>query len=228
MSTLANKIKLNKMKKSTHKYGKLAILLTIAVINTGCLIEDVVQPTQVDAGSTLTTIVTVSNALAENTTAHHGAMAVMVPDDWTYTSGSYTTTSATVASGVVFTGVFDGTVIDGNTYTFPTGAQAWAGFANEDVTIYPLSFPNGGTISFTGATAGTDADVYFRFEYNPYPDTEPSYNTAIVHVSEISQTSYSVEIPAQDAANTYSSFLLYVTTLDAPVTLTNVAVNGGQ
>ena len=35
---------------------------------------------------------------------------------------------------------------------------------------------------------------------------------------------YSVEIPAQDAAQTFSSFLLYVTTLDQAVTLTNVTV----
>ena len=66
-------------------------------------------------------------------------------------------------------------------------------------------------------------NVYFRFEYNPYPDTEPSFNTASVTVSGIAEASYSVDIPAQ-GANTYSSFLLYVTTLDAPVTLTNVAV----
>ena len=89
---------------------------------------------------------------------------VVPPTDWTLDNGIL------VASDVVFSCAFDGTVVDGNTYTFPTGAQPWAGFANEDVTIYPLSFPNGGTISFTGATAGTDADVYFRFEYNPYPD----------------------------------------------------------
>ena len=79
--TLANKIKLNKNIKSTHKYGKLAILLAIGVINTGCLIEDVVQPAQVDAGSTFSTTVTVSRADAE-ANPHPGAMAVMVPNAW--------------------------------------------------------------------------------------------------------------------------------------------------
>ncbi|MDP7027013.1 MAG: T9SS type A sorting domain-containing protein, partial [Candidatus Marinimicrobia bacterium] len=126
-------------------------------------------------------------------------------------------------TGVVFSGAFGGTVVDGNTYTNPTGSEGWAGFANEDVSIYPFSFPDGGEITFTGATSGTDVDVYFRFEYNPYPDTEPSFNTASVSVSGIAEASYSVDIPAQ-GANTYSSFLLYVTTPDAPVTLTNVAV----
>ena len=128
-------------------------------------------------------------------------------------------------TGVVFSGAFGGTGVDGNTYTNPTGSEGWAGFANEDTDLYPFSFSDGGEITFTGATAGTDADVYFRFEYNPYPDTEPSFNTAAVTVSGTDEASYSVEIPAQ-GANTFSSFLLYVTTLDAPVTLTNVAVTG--
>ena len=93
---------------------------------------------------------------------------------------------------VVFTGVFGGTSIDGNTYLNPTGAETWGGFANEDVSLYPLSFSDAGEITFTGATAGTDADVYFRFEYNPYPDTEPSFNTVEVTVSGTDETSYSV------------------------------------
>jgi len=128
-------------------------------------------------------------------------------------------------TGIVFSGSFGGTIVDTSTstYTFPTGAETWGGFANEDVSLYPFSFPNGGEISFTGSTAGADVDVYFRFEYNPYPDVEPSYNTATVTVSGTAESPYSVAIPAQ-GANTYSSFLLYVTTLDAPVTLTNVAV----
>jgi hypothetical protein len=131
--------------------------------------------------------------------------------------------SQTTNTNVVFSGVFGGTSIDGNTYLNPTGSEGWAGFANEDVSLYPLSFSDDGEIAFTGATAGTDTDVYFRFEYNPYPDTEPSFNTVAVTVSGTAEASYSVNIPSQ-GANTFSSFLLYVTTLDSPVTLTNVTV----
>jgi hypothetical protein len=126
-------------------------------------------------------------------------------------------------SDVVFSGTFGGATIDGFTYTNPTGSEGWAGFANEDVSLYPLSFSDSGEITFTGATAGIDADVYFKFEYNPYPDTEPSFATTSVTVTGTAEASYSVDIPAQ-GVNTYSSFLLYVTTLDAPVTLTNVTV----
>ena len=89
------------MKKiATLKETKMAILFLISLVSTACLIEEVEQPTQVNAGETFTTIVTVSNFQAEATNAHHGAMAVMVPDDWSYTSGSYTTTDD-VGSGAM-------------------------------------------------------------------------------------------------------------------------------
>jgi len=128
-----------------------------------------------------------------------------------------------IHSDVIFSGTFGGATLEGFSYTTPTGSEGWAGFANEDVSLYPLSFSDSGEITFTGATAGIDADVYFRFEYLPYPDTEPSFVTASVTVSGTVETSYSVDIPAQ-GDNTFSSFLLYVTTLDAPVTLTNVTL----
>jgi len=81
------------MKKiATLKGTKMAILFIISLASTACLIEEVEQPTQVNAGETFTTIVTVTAVGEEANNPHHGAMAVMVPDDWSYTSGSYETT----------------------------------------------------------------------------------------------------------------------------------------
>ena len=117
----------------------------------------------------------------------------------------------TTFSNIEFTGVFGGTFYEDGVYTNPTGSQAWGGFANEDVTLYPLSFVDGGSITFTGSTSEMGAaDVYFRFEYNPYPDTEPSFNTVSVTVTGEAGL-YSIDIPSQ-GSNTFSSFLLYVTT----------------
>ena len=95
--------------KATSKSGQLVALLSLAVIGTACLIEEVEQPAQVDAGGTFTTIVTVSDANAEPNNAHHGAMAVMVPDDWSYTSGSFTTTDD-VGSGAMLVDADNGSV----------------------------------------------------------------------------------------------------------------------
>ena len=125
--------------------------------------------------------------------------------------------------GIIFSGPFGGAIVEGETYTNPTGAEGWAGFANEDVSLYPFSFPYGGSVAFEAHTAGGDVDVYFRFEYNPYPDVEPSFNTQTVTISGSDPAFYEVPVPPQ-GDNTYSSFLLYVVTQDAPVTLKQVEV----
>ena len=128
---------------------------------------------------------------------------------------------------VYFTGVFDGTVVnEDGSYIMPTGSMPWAGFANEDVSLYPLTFGEGGTITFSGYTDGSSADIYFKFEKNPYPDTEPSFSTAIFTLGPES-SSYTVDIPSQGGF-TFSSFLLYVTTPDVSVTLNNVVVNSSD
>ena len=116
----------------------------------------------------------------------------------------------------VYDGIFDGTVY-AQTFTFPTGAQDWAGFANNNTSIYPLSYPNGGQVSFK-ATVAVDAEVYFRFEANPWPDVDPAIVTAnvLLLASNPAETVYTVDIPA-DASNTYNSALMYVVTRDVDV-----------
>ncbi|MDA7760609.1 hypothetical protein N8909_01065, partial [bacterium] len=72
--------------------------------------------------------------------------------------------------------------------------------------------------------AGGDADVRFRFEFNPHPDVDPSFNTAAVTVSGADAATYSVDVPAQ-GANTFSSFLLYLNTQDVGVVVTDIAIS---
>ena len=123
------------------------------------------------------------------------------------------------------TGSFGGAVIEeGGIYSFPTGSESWAGFANENTDMYPMSFPHGGTITFNAAVPlGGSADVRFRFEFNPYPDVDPAYDTTVVNVSGTELTSYTIEIPSQ-GENTFSSFLMYLNTMDVGVQVTNVSV----
>jgi hypothetical protein len=123
--------------------------------------------------------------------------------------------------------IYDGT-FGGATYTqkftFPTGAEAWAGFANNNTSIYPLSFPNGGEVKFK-ATVTADAEVYFKFERLPFPDVDPAIVTANVSLlaSNAAGTEYSVTIPTH-ATQTYSSALLYVVTRDVDVTLSEFKI----
>ncbi|MDC3248338.1 lamin tail domain-containing protein [Gammaproteobacteria bacterium] len=123
---------------------------------------------------------------------------------------------------VQFTGTFGGAVIDGTTYTHPAGAEAWAGFANENADLYPFSFPNGGTVTFT-ASAAVDTNINFKFERLPFPDVDPSFSTANVTISGAEEKTYTVEFDTQ-GENTFASLLMYIVERDQAVTVKNVVV----
>ena len=107
------------------------------------------------------------------------------------------------------TGSFGDAVVDPETetYTFPAGAQPWAGFAN-NADIYPLDFPEGGSITFT-ASAAVATNVRFRFEYQPYPNVDPAYDTEQVLIDSTEPMEYTIEIPSQ-GENTFSSFSISI------------------
>lgn len=116
---------------------------------------------------------------------------------------------------------FSGAVRTGNEYLIPSSAQSWAGFANLDTSMYPISFPHGGEIKFEAFSAGS-VELRFKFEANPYPNTEPSFYTESITVSGAPQE-YTIQIPAQ-GSDTYNSFLLYLITLDQVVVVENLSV----
>ena len=142
------------------------------------------------------------------------------------TDGGSTDGSASTAGPVEMIEGFGGALVDGTTFTFPSGAEVWAGFANLNFDIYPFTFDNGGSITFTAAVpnGGSDTDVYFRFERLPHPDVDPSFNLDPVVIVGEAELEYTVTIPAQDAGNTYSSFLLYVVDQDSPVMVKDIVV----
>jgi hypothetical protein len=136
------------------------------------------------------------------------------------TDGSSSADSVEMVDG------FGGALVDGETFTYPAGAEAWAGFANLNTAVYPFTFANGGSITFTAAVAagGSDTNVYFRFERLPYPDVDPSFNLDPVLIVGETEMEYTVTIPAQDATNTYASFLLYIVEQDQTVIIRDIVV----
>lgn len=68
---------------------KTIILVSIMLISTGCLIEEVEQPDTIQAGGIFQTIVTVTDMNAENQNPHPGVLCIMVPHDWSFVSGEY-------------------------------------------------------------------------------------------------------------------------------------------
>ena len=133
--------------------------------------------------------------------------------------------SSTLANVAVWSG-FGGAEKNDGVFVFPSSAESWAGYANTNDSIYPLSFPEGGIITFT-ASANSAVDVRFRLEWQPYPDVDPSYNTSSVTVNGATETTYSILIPSQ-GSNTFSSFILYLDDRDAPVVINNVQITANS
>jgi hypothetical protein len=126
-----------------------------------------------------------------------------------------------------FTEAFGSATISGDNgdiFTWPTGAEVWAGFANMNTDIYPMKFPNGGSISFTGAATGADVGVQFKFERLPNPNNTPEFFVDTVTLSGATETTYTVDFPAQNADYTFSSFIMYVKDRDVPATVRDVVV----
>jgi beta-glucanase (GH16 family) len=133
--------------------------------------------------------------------------------------------SSTLANVAVWSG-FGGAEKNDGVFVFPSSADSWAGYANTNDSIYPLSFPEGGIITFT-ASANSPVDVRFRLEWQPYPDVDPSYNTSSVTVNGATETTYSIPIPSQ-GSNTFSSFILYLDDRDASVLINNVQITANS
>ena len=93
----------------------------------------------------------------------------------------------------IFADAFGGAIVseDGNTFTFPSDADQWAGFANTNTDLYPLRFTNNGSISFLASVeSGGMANIRFRLEYRPFPDVNPAYDTHSINVHGETPTQY--------------------------------------
>lgn len=128
---------------------------------------------------------------------------------------------------------FGGSVIDEGEndnliYTFPLGAESWAGFANENEELYPIIFTEAGFISFDAAVlSGGSADVRFRFEKNPHPDVDPAYDTNPITVTGSEENNYTIVVPSQGDKQ-FRNIVMYVDTRDEPVALKNIVVTSSD
>ena len=127
----------------------------------------------------------------------------------------------------LFSGVFDGTTYDPATYlfNFPSAAQSFAGFANLNADLWLSRFPDGGSITFLASVpSGGNVNVNFQFENLPFPDNTPAFSIANQLVSGSTEKTYTVDIPAQAAANSYSSILLFLVERDIDIMIKDVLI----
>ena len=71
----------------------------VIVLFAGCLIEDVEQPTEIEAGQIFTSVLNISAIAEETTNPHHGIIAVLHPLGWEFESGTFESTDPETPSG---------------------------------------------------------------------------------------------------------------------------------
>ena len=85
------------MKKSVMSVFFNSIL--IIVLFAGCLIEDVEQPTEIEAGQIFTSVLNISAIAEETNNPHHGIIGVLHPIGWEFESGTFESTDLETPSG---------------------------------------------------------------------------------------------------------------------------------
>ena len=73
--------------------------IMIIVFFAGCLIEDVEQPAEIEAGQIFTSVLNISAIAEEATNPHHGIIGVLHPIGWEFESGTFESTDPETPSG---------------------------------------------------------------------------------------------------------------------------------
>ena len=90
-----------------------------------------------------------------------------------------------------------------------------------------MSFPNGGSVTFN-ASSEAPVEIRFAFEYQPYPNVDPTFSTEIVTINGAT-SAYTATIDPRPESETYSNFLLYGDTPDQVAeSITDVTINGAE
>ena len=106
-------------------------------------------------------------------------------------------------------------------FTFPAGAEAWAGYSNTNLDVSPVSLENGGKITFK-ASATADTSLKFRFEANAHPNVDPAYDVTPKAITAAEAT-YEITLAPQ-GTNTFNSQLLYLIDRDVTVKISDVVI----
>jgi len=111
--------------------------------------------------------------------------------------------------------------VTGRQYTWPTGAETWAGVAHDPLKtdVYPMKFPNGGKV--TADMAGLTGDVQIMFRAEASQNSSTKWETSYTTISAAGGT-YEFDVPATSDA--YNNFLLYVIDRDLTVVVGDVTV----
>ena len=95
------------------------------------------------------------------------------------------------------------------------------------VNSLPFNFENGATLTITGCSNNSSeaepTDVFIRFENNPYPNNEPSYETGIISFTGDIIT-HVINIPKLDNDEKFNSVLMYLTSENTGLIIKDISL----
>jgi hypothetical protein len=125
-----------------------------------------------------------------------------------------------------FINIFGGAARDEATHTYnvASAAQSWAGYANGNQNLYPITIDVDYLIVFTASVpSGDSADVRFVLESEPHPNNDVVVSAGVVEVSGSTETTYILTLPALGAQQ-FNSLLMYLDTRDTDVVVKHVTL----
>ena len=129
----------------------------------------------------------------------------------------------------VMTGAYGGHTCagDGVYYEWPSTAQSWGGCANDDANIYPLDFPNGGSLAITAsAPNGGSCDVGFTAEATGGGGAAYTNASSVVTVTGTTASAYTLTFPAE-TDGVFASLIMSVKTPDCGVNISAMTLTHG-
>ncbi len=154
----------------------LLMLVVMSVLLSGCLITEVSQNAEVDQGSTFTSTITVTDMTADGT-PHEGAVAVLVPEDWTFVSGTYDS-DAGVGDLIIDPNVEP---VYGNLDSIlaPAAGMKWVRLLSDAAYTNEANATHEATVNFTAGETTGDFAIGYMVTKNS-PDLLESLNTTDV------------------------------------------------
>jgi hypothetical protein len=111
-----------------------------------------------------------------------------------------------------------------HTYNVPSAAQSWAGYANGNQSLYPITVSADHLVVFTASVpSGGSADVRFVLESDPHPNNVVVVSAGEIEVSGSTETTYIITLPALGTQQ-FNSLLMYLDTRDTDVMVKHVTL----
>jgi hypothetical protein len=133
----------------------------------------------------------------------------------------------TVTVTPVMNGAYGGhtCAADGSYYEWPSSAEVWGGCANT-AEIYPLDFPNGGTLTMTASATAGDCDVGFTAEATAGGGAAYSNASSVVTVTGSEPAEYVLVFDNEEDGK-FESLIMSVKTRDCGVNISAMTLEHG-